>query len=216
MLYSEGFANAKFLSKKIVTLYDLAAQQLSKQDHYDFTLRAIKSVLVTAGSLKRNDPDMPEDLVLLRALRDTNLPKFVGHDTKLFLAILSDLFPGAEPPEVFYGSLQVAVEEEFAKARLQLHPELVKKCIQLYETKLTRHGVMIVGQTGAGKTTCWKILQAALCNLKKQGSTAHNAVRVSILNPKAITNDEMYGGIDKNTKEWTDGVLAVIMRKYER
>src|SRR4051812_10365604 len=68
MLYSEGFCNAKYLSKKIVTLYDLAAQQLSKQDHYDFTLRSVKSVLVTAGALKRSDTEMPEDLLLLRAL----------------------------------------------------------------------------------------------------------------------------------------------------
>jgi dynein heavy chain len=59
MLYSEGFSNAKFLAKKMVTLYDLAGQQLSKQDHYDFTLRSFKSVLVTAGSLKRGDAEMP-------------------------------------------------------------------------------------------------------------------------------------------------------------
>lgn len=50
MLFSEGFSTAKFLSKKIVTLYQLATQQLSKQDHYDFTLRSIKSVLVAAGT----------------------------------------------------------------------------------------------------------------------------------------------------------------------
>lgn len=212
MLFSEGFSSAKFLSKKIVTLYDLATQQLSKQDHYDFTLRAIKSVLVTAGGLKRVDGEMPEDLVLLRALRENNLPKLVGEDTQLFLAILGDLFPGAEPPEVFYGSLIVAIEEEFAAAKLQPHPELVKKIIQLYETKSTRHGVMVVGQSGSGKSTCWKILQQALTRLKKQGSATHNLVKTYVLNPKAITVDEMYGGYDKNTREWADGILAVIMR----
>ena len=212
MLYSEGFSNAKFLSKKMVTLYELAGQQLSKQDHYDFTLRSFKSVLVTAGSLKRNDPEMPEDLLLLRALRDTNLPKFVGEDTQLFLAILSDLFPGTEPPEVYYGSLQVAIEEEFAALKLQPHPELIRKTIQLYETKLTRHGVMVVGTTGSGKSTILKILQGALTRLKKQGSPTHNLVRVNVLNPKAISVDEMYGGYDKNTSEWKDGILAALMR----
>ena len=45
MLSSEGFKYGKIISNKIVVLYQLMSQQLSKQDHYDFGLRAIKSVL---------------------------------------------------------------------------------------------------------------------------------------------------------------------------
>jgi len=50
---------------------------------------------------------------------------------------------------------------------LQAHQGIIKKVVQLYETKLTRHGVMVVGKTGSGKSTCWKILQKALSRLKK-------------------------------------------------
>ena len=39
MLFSEGFASAKVLSKKMVALYSLAKATLSKQNHYDFALR---------------------------------------------------------------------------------------------------------------------------------------------------------------------------------
>jgi len=53
------------------------------------------------------------------------------------------------------------------EAGLQLHQGLIKKVIQLYETKLTRHGTMVVGKTGSGKSTCWKTLQRALSRLKK-------------------------------------------------
>jgi len=53
MLSSEGFKNGKIISNKIVVLYQLMSQQLSKQDHYDFGLRAIKSVLNCAGAIRR-------------------------------------------------------------------------------------------------------------------------------------------------------------------
>lgn len=58
----------------------------------------MKSVLVMAGSLKRENPDLDEDVVLIRAMRDSNLPKFLVDDVELFQNIISDLFPGVVVP----------------------------------------------------------------------------------------------------------------------
>ena len=66
MLFSEGFEDSKTLSRKMVKLYKLSSEQLSQQDHYDFGMRALKSVLVMAGSLKRSTPNVIEDVVLIR------------------------------------------------------------------------------------------------------------------------------------------------------
>ena len=65
MLVAEGFMEARPLSRKFITLYKLCKELLSKQDHYDWGLRAIKSVLVVAGSLKRGDKERPEEQVLI-------------------------------------------------------------------------------------------------------------------------------------------------------
>lgn len=62
-------------------------------------MRAVKSVLVMAGSLMRANPELPEDVVLIRAMRDSNLPKFLAPDVELFLAIIADLFPGLAVPD---------------------------------------------------------------------------------------------------------------------
>ena len=43
--------------------------------HYDWGLRAIKSVLVVAGGFKRSEPNISENALLMRALRDFNIPK---------------------------------------------------------------------------------------------------------------------------------------------
>ena len=53
MLFAEGFLMAKVLGKKMTVLYQLAKGQLSKQYHYDFKLRALKSVLTinVSGSI---------------------------------------------------------------------------------------------------------------------------------------------------------------------
>ena len=75
MLFAEGFAEASTLSKKMTRLYKLASEQLSQQDHYDFGMRAVKSVLVMAGALKRQQPDESEQTVLIKAMKTANEAK---------------------------------------------------------------------------------------------------------------------------------------------
>ncbi|KAJ0400058.1 hypothetical protein P43SY_005034 [Pythium insidiosum] len=212
MLQAEGFRDAKTLAKKTTTLYGLMIQQLSKQDHYDFGLRSLKAVLNMAGALKREDPNLQEENILLRALRDMNMPKFIREDAALFRLLLGDLFPGIELPVTDYGKLQGTIEQELAEQKLQVHGQIVFKTIQLYESQVTRHCNMIVGQTMAGKSTIWKTLQAAKTTLAKDGIQGYMPVRVQVLNPKSISLNEIYGVYDLTTFEWIDGILSAIFR----
>ena len=58
-----------------------------------------------AGALKRSEPNLNEEVVLIRAMRDSNVPKFLKDDLPLFSALISDLFPGVVIPEIDYGDL---------------------------------------------------------------------------------------------------------------
>uniref|UniRef100_A0A8C5FLE3 Dynein, axonemal, heavy chain 6 n=1 Tax=Gadus morhua TaxID=8049 RepID=A0A8C5FLE3_GADMO len=216
ILYSEGFESSKTLARKMTQMYKLCSEQLSQQDHYDFGMRAVKSVLVMAGSLKRENPDLSEDVVLIRALRDSNLPKFLTDDAVLFGGILSDLFPGVSIPAHDYGVLHSTILESLVKRNRQPLAGMTSKVIQLYETMMVRHGVMLVGPTGGGKTTVYTVLADALQSLHAAGHGAANPfylpVQTHVLNPKSVTMGELYGEINSLTLEWRDGLMALSVR----
>uniref|UniRef100_A0A8C5T8E3 Dynein axonemal heavy chain 1 n=1 Tax=Malurus cyaneus samueli TaxID=2593467 RepID=A0A8C5T8E3_9PASS len=178
-------------------------------------MRAVKTVISTAGNLKRENPDMDEVnvlLICLRAIRDANVPKFLQDDLKLFNGIVSDLFPNIRESPVDYGIL----EEAIRKSSSSSCTGFVTKCIQLYETTVVRHGLMLVGPTGSGKTKSYEVLAAAMTSLKGQPAASggnYEEVRYYVLNPKSITMGQLYGEFNLLTHEWTDGIFSTLMRR---
>ncbi|CAE7655322.1 Dnah1 [Symbiodinium pilosum] len=239
--YAFGFEKGRHLAKKMVTTFQLCSEQLSAQSHYDYGMRAVKTVIEAAGLNKRKYPDQSEGQILLRALQDVNVPKFLKDDLPLFYNIISDLFPGVEKPAIDYGKLDEMAKEKSKLTNLQLRgiadflpagrresmsaslvkqptDYFIKKQFELFDMIQVRHGMMLVGPTGGGKTCCYRTLQAACTALvdPKDPESPFQKTHVHVLNPKAITQNQLYGAFDEVTREWSDGVAAELIRNATR
>lgn len=206
MLLSEGYTEARELAKKFVTLYDLSKTLLSKQRHYDWGLRAVKSVLRQAGKLKRQNADKEENFLLFGALRDFNMPKIVSDDRPIFINLLKDLFTDVlKAPEVFINeSFKEVCYSSAKQLRYQPEEQFLLKVIQLNEIIEVRHCVFIIGPAGCGKSSVWRTLAESLRNSGQE-------TEYDILDPKAVTGDELFGTLTK-TKEFKNGVLSSIIK----
>lgn len=194
MLFSQGFQTAEKLAGRAVALFDLCDQQLSTQPHYDFGLRALKSVLVSAGNIKRaslGNADAADDNieleVLIRSIVDTVAPKLVAADLPLFDSLMYGVFPGVNIRKIGLASLRERIEELCGAHHLVPGDAWVEKTLQLFQIQQLRHGVMMVGPTSSGKTTSWRVLLEAMTVLDGQKG------EVYIIDPKAINKELLYG-----------------------
>ncbi|XP_063589419.1 dynein heavy chain, cytoplasmic-like isoform X2 [Penaeus indicus] len=235
MLFSQGFRSAEKLASKIVPFFKLCDEQLSNQSHYDFGLRALKSVLVSAGNVKRDRiqrlkeemksreeenidegtiaENLPEQEILIQSVCETMVPKLVAEDIPLLFSLLSDVFPGIE----YTRAQMTGLKEEIRKVcREQFFvcgegeeqgAQWMEKVLQLYQISNLNHGLMMVGPSGSGKSTAWRVLLKALERFEGIEGVAH------VIDPKAMSKEALYGVLDPNTREWTDGLFTHILRK---
>lgn len=216
MLFSQGFRMASILSSKVVPLFALFKEQLSRQNHYDFGLRALKSVLVCAGGLKRNHESLTqsdeevlalEKETLVKAIRNSVQPKLIADDVELFQGLLTDIFPKVHGANASVQGLLSAMTTVCKQLGLMASDDWLEKTMQLYQITQLHHGVMLVGDSGTGKSTSLKVLLKAM--------TLYDSIenQVHVFDPKVMTKDELYGTLDSTTSEWKDGIFTHTLRK---
>jgi dynein heavy chain 1 len=221
MLYSQGFRQAELLASKIVPLFTLCSEQLSQQSHYDFGLRALKNVLVMAGNLKRDriksddQKNESEQEIVIQAIMDSFVPRLVADDLVLLNSLLNDVFPRASYVRPEMTKLKEEIQKVSKEMFLICDELWMEKVLQLYQIINLNHGLMLVGPSGCGKwrkgikiikifilffylgkTTAWRVLLTVLNRLENSDGQAH------VIDPKAISKDDLYGSLDQNTRKF--------------
>ena len=215
MLYSQGFNQAKQLSKQTVPFFDQCSAQLSKQAHYDFGLRALKSVLVSSGGLKRarigsgnlGSEEAVEPEIIVQSIRETIAPKLIKSDVEIMVTIESGCFPGVHYVPADLVDLEEAIRALAAERHLVVSDTWMTKVLQLYQIQMIHHGVMMVGNSGTGKSAAWKLLIDALQRVENVEGVSH------VIDSKVMSKEALYGNLDSTTREWTDGLFTSILRK---
>ena len=214
-LHSEGFKDAKNLGQKLVGIFNMSKRLLTVQQHYDWGLRALNSVLKGCGNMlkmakkKLNESKGQKHLakekeveIVVQALRLNTLSKLTFGDSSRFDALIKDVFLDVAFNNEGYEDLKKAIKESYAELELKVNENQVRKVVELYEQLQQRMGVVIVGPSGSGKTTLFTLLKHALAKMGK-------VVKQHTMNPKAIPRTQLLGHIDLDTREWTNGVLTV-------
>lgn len=217
MLYSQGFNQAKQLSKQTVPFFDQCSARLSKQAHYDFGLRALKSVLVSSGGLKRarltsseggiGAEEVVEPEIIVQSVRETIAPKLIRNDVEIMMSIESECFPGVQYVPANLVELEAAIRRLAAERHLVVNDIWMTKVLQLYQIQNIHHGVMMVGNSGTGKSAAWRLLLDALQQVESVEGVSH------VIDSKVMSKEALYGNLDSTTREWTDGLFTSILRK---
>lgn len=217
MLFSQGFKQAKLLSKQTVPFFDHCSTRLSKQAHYDFGLRALKSVLVSSGGLKRarlansngdlGPDEIVEPQIIVQSIRETIAPKLIREDVDIMLEIQAQDFPGVEYVPANFDKLTETIRDIAKENHYVDSDTWITKTLQLYQIQSIHHGVMMVGRSGSGKSSAWKVLLQALQRVEGVEGVCH------IIDSKVMSKEALYGNLDSTTREWTDGLFTGILRK---
>lgn len=216
-LYSQGFNKARELSKQVVPFFDACGSRMSRQAHYDFGLRALKSVLISSGGLKRvqlaaqgdgaqNDESL-EPQIIVQSLRETIGPKLISADVDVMQDIEAEAFPGVKYVPAALGELEEAIRKVATEQNVVVTDQWMIKTLQLYQIQKLHHGVMMVGESGSGKSATWRILVQALQQVEGVEGVPY------VIDPKVMSKEALYGSLDSTTREWTDGLFTSVLRK---
>lgn len=209
ILTSKRFSHSSELSKRIVPLFNDLGSLCSKQNHYDFGLRALKSILrmCESDSSGSGSSSFDEEAAsIVRGLKMSILPKMVKTDEAVFERLLEQYFPLLGGTEVDDVQFAEGLKSEFERKGLQVSESLIAKGCQVSRIQANHHGFMLIGQSPSAKTT---VFNTTLATMARFSNIKNDVFRIDC---KVLSKETLFGLLDPVTGEWTDGLFTKILR----
>ncbi|KAK4887690.1 hypothetical protein RN001_003961 [Aquatica leii] len=209
LLYCDGYKYASLISQKFIEIFSSARKLLSIQQHYDWGLRSIKTVLGNCGktikSFYKNGVNVTYETELqlaVSSLRVDILSKLTYADRIKFDALIQDVFPKTSVENFGEDAFIAALKVTFKSLNLEENSRQIEKCIELQQQLQQRMGVVLVGPPNSGKSTLRTLLFNTLIHMGKN-------LKQHVFNPKSMPRVQLLGQIDVDSRQWTDGSLDV-------
>lgn len=203
LLAMHCFSQADLLGAKLARLFSMMQDHLSVQNHYDFSLRTLKSVVRYVFRLRQQIKDFDETQVLCRGIAQFMYPKLVYEDVDIFMSLVYRLF-NCHPRMAISDDTSISsnYEDPFYKPLKMLNssdPEEIfqTEILQVSQLSETEQHILLLGASGTGKST---ILTKAAAQLK---------AKIYDLNPTAFPSEVFFGHIDKKGIEV--GILETVL-----
>ncbi|RWS13790.1 hypothetical protein B4U79_14531 [Dinothrombium tinctorium] len=215
LLLAEGFnlKSSEEIGNKITSWFELNKFSMSQQKHYDWGLRAIKSCLLSSGRILRNDSNKNEILSVVSALRKQIKSKLLQEDEYKFEELVKDVFGQSfllENENTSNDTFRNKIIEVFDKRNLIVDEIQITKIIEFDEQLQSRLGVVLLGETGVGKSTVWKVLMEVKFLME------NITIIPIVMNPKSVSRSQLLGYVDEDTREWQDGIFTSKSREVSR
>ncbi|VDN17047.1 unnamed protein product [Gongylonema pulchrum] len=203
----KGYGGRQKLPDNLKQLFrPIVMEMLSSQQHYDWGLRALRTVLRSCGTMLENNKDKSETQLVVDALTLNTVPKLTFDDSKRFATLIGDIFSDTEKGPVQIEELLEPLKQAANEMKLAITDTQRKKVFELFEQLQQRIGVILLGPSGTGKSTLWKVLHKAM-------ALANRPVTTYVINPKSMPKQKLLGWMDMDTREWSDGVLTAAARE---
>lgn len=213
-----GFHEAEKIAIKLEKFYEFLSSRLSPQPFYEFGLRNLLIIIEGAASKKRT-ADQPSDKSDLKWIVEEMItfhtPKLTRDDLEIFHSLVDQIFTVSCVGKNISNDEFVKLSEICQQKNVVCNEYVIQKVMEIKTLLSQNIPIIILGQPYSGKTICISLAQQLLLAEAKQVDPKVKTF-TCIVNPKAVTQSQLYGFLDEEAAEWKDGIIAKNIRSFNR